>query len=549
MHARALRHLYLLLIVCSLVTSPIWAAPVQLMAPTPAAGDGFGTAVALDNTGTRLLVGVAPSPIVQPNPAVAYLYMLMSGQWQLTSTFSCNEGSYSVGVALSADGNTAIVSGLNGACLYQAVGGTWAATPSVVATFSGVAAGNFPITVALSSNGKTALVGSPAGGPGPGSSGIAVLYQASGGVWAASPSAVATFSVSGNIELGADVALSSDGNTALVTDPFAGGAPGCNTGGSGAAYIYQASGGIWAATPTPTATLTALVNPNCEQLGWSAAMSADGNTVLLGAPNFGNQDNLAGAFIFQAAAGVWSTTHSYVAFMSGAGSLGKSVALSADDQMALLGDYTNNTAAVYETANGSWPGSPVAGVGLSGNSCQFAFSLALSGDGLTSAVGAPVCQPATAGSVFIAAVAPPVYAPPVATSGTLTVTESMNGQGTLAATPASGSDTLTFAILTQPMHGSVTLSNAATGAYTYTPTMGYYGTDSFTFSATDNQNSLTSNTATVNITVNQVGGGGGNGGGGYGGGAFDLLVLVVLVSLAFVLRFVRPRRFLAMSVN
>ena len=278
-------------------------------------------------------------------------------------------------------------------------------------------------------------------------------------------------------------------------------------------------------------------------------MSADGNTVLLGAPNFGNQDNLAGAFIFQAAAGVWSTTHSYVAFMSGAGSLGKSVALSADDQLALLGDYTNNTAAVYETANGSWPGSPVAGVGLSGNSCQFAFSLALSGDGLTSAVGAPVCQPATAGSVFIAAVAPPVYAPPVATSGTLTVTESMNGQGSLAATPASGSDTLTFAILTQPMHGSVTLSNAATGAYTYTPTMGYYGTDSFTFSATDNQNSLTSNTATVNITVNQVGGGGGNGGGGYGGGAFDLLVLVVLVSLAFVLRFVRPRRFLAMSVN
>ncbi|HVC37749.1 MAG TPA: hypothetical protein VNF46_05035, partial [Gammaproteobacteria bacterium] len=123
MHARAPRYLYFLLIVCSLVTSPIWAVPVQLMAPTPAAGDGFGTAVALDNTGTKLLVGAASSPIVQTNPAVAYLYMLMSGQWQLTSTFSCNEGSYSVGVALSADGNTAIVSGLNGACLYQAVGG------------------------------------------------------------------------------------------------------------------------------------------------------------------------------------------------------------------------------------------------------------------------------------------------------------------------------------------------------------------------------------------------------------------------------------------
>jgi len=65
MHARAPRYLYFLLIVCSLVTSPIWAVPVQLMAPTPAAGDGFGTAVALDNTGTKLLVGAAPSPIVR----------------------------------------------------------------------------------------------------------------------------------------------------------------------------------------------------------------------------------------------------------------------------------------------------------------------------------------------------------------------------------------------------------------------------------------------------------------------------------------------------
>lgn len=288
-----------------------------------------------------------------------------------------------------------------------------------------------------------------------------------------------------------------------------------------------------------------MTNPNCEQLGWSAALSADGDTVLLGAPNFGNQDGLAGAFIFQAAIGVWTTTQSYMAFMHGAGYPGKSVALSAGDQTALLGDYTNNTAVIYEAVNGSWPGSPVAGVGLSGNSCQFSFSLALSGDGMTSADGAPVCQPAAAGSVFIAAVAPPVYAPPVATNGVLTVTESMSGQGTITATPASGSDTLTYAILTQPMHGSVTLSNTASGAYTYTPVVGYYGADSFTFNATDNQNSLTSNTATMNIMVNQSsgGGGGGNMGGGYGGGGtFDWLMLVVLAGLVFFRRIVTLQR-------
>jgi Big-like domain-containing protein/chitobiase/beta-hexosaminidase-like protein/peptidase C13-like protein len=60
-------------------------------------------------------------------------------------------------------------------------------------------------------------------------------------------------------------------------------------------------------------------------------------------------------------------------------------------------------------------------------------------------------------------------------------------------------DPVTFAIASQPSHGNVDLTNAATGAFTYTPSTDYYGPDSFTFTADDGKG--TSPEATVSITV------------------------------------------------
>ncbi|EQD52260.1 preprocellulomonadin, partial [mine drainage metagenome] len=61
---------------------------------------------------------------------------------------------------------------------------------------------------------------------------------------------------------------------------------------------------------------------------------------------------------------------------------------------------------------------------------------------------------------------------------------------------------LTFAIVSQPANGTVSLTNASTGAFTYTPNTGFSGTDSFTFNASDSGG--TSNTATETVTVNAV---------------------------------------------
>ena len=81
---------------------------------------------------------------------------------------------------------------------------------------------------------------------------------------------------------------------------------------------------------------------------------------------------------------------------------------------------------------------------------------------------------------------------PVANSQSVSVPYNTATAITLSAT---GSGTITYTVATNPTHGQ--LSGTAP-ALTYTPTNGYSGADSFTFTAS---NGTTSNVATVSITV------------------------------------------------
>ena len=88
------------------------------------------------------------------------------------------------------------------------------------------------------------------------------------------------------------------------------------------------------------------------------------------------------------------------------------------------------------------------------------------------------------------------YTPPVATAQSVTVTYNTAQNITLTGTD-SNSATLTYAVATQPTHG--TLSGTAPNL-TYTPTTSYFGADSFTFTVNDGVQ--TSAAGTIAITVN-----------------------------------------------
>jgi uncharacterized protein YjiK len=87
---------------------------------------------------------------------------------------------------------------------------------------------------------------------------------------------------------------------------------------------------------------------------------------------------------------------------------------------------------------------------------------------------------------------------PVAQSQSIITDEDAAKLITLVATDPDG-DTLTYTIVTQPTHG--TLSGTPPNV-TYTPIAHYYGSDAFTFKANDE--TVDSNIGTVSITVNHV---------------------------------------------
>ncbi|BAU44230.1 Ig-like domain-containing protein [Leptolyngbya sp. O-77] len=94
-----------------------------------------------------------------------------------------------------------------------------------------------------------------------------------------------------------------------------------------------------------------------------------------------------------------------------------------------------------------------------------------------------------------------VNQPPVANSGSLITNEDAAFSGTLSGSDPEGA-ALTYSIVNQPANGTVTITNAATGAYTFTPNLNFNGSDSFTFRVNDSVND--SGTATITITVNPV---------------------------------------------
>ena len=95
----------------------------------------------------------------------------------------------------------------------------------------------------------------------------------------------------------------------------------------------------------------------------------------------------------------------------------------------------------------------------------------------------------------------PVNDAPVAENAVATVDEDQVLSGQVVASDVEN-DPLTFALVSQASHGTVSIVDPVAGSYTYTPTSNYSGVDSFTFKANDGN--LDSAPGTVTITINAV---------------------------------------------
>jgi cyclophilin family peptidyl-prolyl cis-trans isomerase len=100
-------------------------------------------------------------------------------------------------------------------------------------------------------------------------------------------------------------------------------------------------------------------------------------------------------------------------------------------------------------------------------------------------------------------------APPVAQNVTQTVFNGMASTVQLLGStqnPNNPSVKLQYALVTQPQHGTVSNFNASTGTFLYTPTAGFTGTDTFSYTVSNiggSPSPLPGNTASITLTVLQ----------------------------------------------
>ncbi|HEV2761718.1 MAG TPA: lamin tail domain-containing protein, partial [Pyrinomonadaceae bacterium] len=304
-------------------------------------------------------------------------------------------------VALSADGNTALVGApfddhsggveVGSAYVFTRSGSTWTEQARLQAPDA--AAGDFfGISVALSADGSTALVGAygddNSGGQNAGS---AYVFTRSGSAWShqqrlqASDAGISDF-------FGVSVSLSADGNTALV-----GAYADDNSGGNdaGSAYVFTRSGSAWSEQQRLQASDAAVA----DQFGVSVDLSADGNTALVGAhhdDNSGGTD-AGSAYVFTRSGGTWTEQQRVQASDAAAfDRFGVSVALNSDGSIALVGAYQDDnsggmnagSAYVFTRSGGTWTEQQRLQASDAAANDQFGGSVALSGDGNTALAGA-----------------------------------------------------------------------------------------------------------------------------------------------------------------
>jgi hypothetical protein len=358
------------------------------------AGAGQGKSVSISSDGNTAIVG---GEYDDNGTGAAWVYTRLGGVWsqqggKLVGTGANGNAHQGYSVAISSDGNTAIVGGTNdgdggAAWVYRRIGSTWFQQGTKLVGTGAVGFSEQGFSVALSSDGNTAIVG---GRSDNNDLGAAWVFRRSSGLWSQEGSKlVGTGALGTTVWQGSSVALSSDGNTAIVGARM-------DNGTAGAAWVFTRSGSVWSQQGSKLVGAGAL-GPNVYQ-GASVSLSSDGNTAIVGGPgdnDFFGQYLIGATWAYTRTAGVWTQMGNKLVGVGVVGLYswqGFSVSLSSDGNIAIVGGYGDNNNAgamwVFTRIGGVWGqrGSKLVGTGAAGPAFQ-GISVALSSDGNTAIVG------------------------------------------------------------------------------------------------------------------------------------------------------------------
>jgi hypothetical protein len=257
----------------------------------------------------------------------------------------------------------------------------------------------FGVSVAMSADGNTVIVGAAWEDGQATDTGAAYIFRYSSGTWSEQTILRASNGSNDN-NFGRSVAISADGNTVLVGASSEDG-PTDTTDNSGAAYIFRYSSGTWSEQTILRASNTEAL----DLFGWSVDISADGNTVIVGAYGekgaTNNTTNSGAAYVFRYSSGTWSEDSPILrASNTESGDyFGYAVAMSKDGNTVIVGAYgedglTDNLSAsgaayVFRYSSGTWSqDSTILRASNAGSNDEFGYAIAMSDDGNTVIIGA-----------------------------------------------------------------------------------------------------------------------------------------------------------------
>lgn len=303
----------------------------KLVAPGLPSSSDFGSSVSLSSDASTAIIGAWGGTTGAAGQAI--IYNRNGSSWiqgqTLLGTGTIGGANQGASVAISGDGNTAVIGGpsdnsnAGAVWIFVKNGNTWTQQAKLVGTgATGNALQGF--SVAISDNGSTVVVGAPLDNS---NYGAFWIFSRSGNIWTQTGGKyVATGAIGGPGKQGSSVGISGDGNTIAVGAMFDG------YGNNGAVYIFTKSGGSW--------NQDGKFNTNAaDNVGTSVALSYDGTTIVAGAAR--GSDYVGGAYVLQKSVGTW-TVDNNSQIIRGTGAIGYaqeggSVDISADGNTIVIG--------------------------------------------------------------------------------------------------------------------------------------------------------------------------------------------------------------------
>jgi hypothetical protein len=331
----------------------------KLLASDPSSSESFGNAVSISGDGKTMVVGASYEDTApNDNNGAVYVFTRSGASWVEQAKLLASDAEYDENfgwsVDISEDGNTIIVGSLNtalasgSAYIFTRSGTTWSKQAKLLASDATIYE-NFGSSVSISGNGNTVVVGASNEDTAPDSdNGAAYIFTRLGSTWTEQSKLLAS-DIASYDYFGNSVAISADGSTVFVQASSESTAPNVY---HGAVYVFTNSGSSW----TEQSKLLASDTTDYQAFGNSISASQEGNTVVIGSmfktttPN----DVNGAVYVFTRSGTTWteqskllaSDAESYQGF-------GTSVSISADGNTIVVGaagestDPNSSNGAVY----------------------------------------------------------------------------------------------------------------------------------------------------------------------------------------------------------